>query len=598
MSGMSGMNRSRGHSANYQPGAAATTHPDPLIHPPHPTPVVRRSLDTPTVVALGKAVPRKGRMKAKRPPPSSDGEHSTTRGDSSQHRAHGMMATAGADAAVRLVPSDPHTDNDTLSHDVPSAPAALDEVDAAIKKELHALEMLKSRRAAARRGLFGQPGRRQPGPANDAGDQADESAMSEAAFGAHRYERRRTVHDLPVAQPGQPRPATASISSAESVPGWESLPQPHLPSAIGDTDAPVPRRRHEDCSPAMVNAAALRRQSWSGHLAIASEPLSTAAPQPGVANGVAARRRVSSPLARPEALGCDHTAPSGAFRAVPTPRRRWSASNKPPKARPADISGGVAAPERTLDPPRERRASVVLAWQPEMGLPPPPPGGPPPPEVAERAGPVAPPRRRRSSSNVSSNDGGSHKSTGSHKSNGSGGDPEMSPPPLPRRRSSSNVSSNGGGAGGSHKSNGSGASNGSHKSLGRTDSRGSRSSVGSTSSASTGGYARGPTSRSRIHASDGEDSGGGGAAPRPQGMPNERNRHTTSRLARDATRLPPPLPLRRKLPDLNLPEGWETAVNANGDTYYVDHVNKVTSWEHPIRRLSEEAQVFFDGTAL
>ena len=32
---------------------------------------------------------------------------------------------------------------------------------------------------------------------------------------------------------------------------------------------------------------------------------------------------------------------------------------------------------------------------------------------------------------------------------------------------------------------------------------------------------------------------------------------------------------------VNLPDGWEERIDANGRTFYVDHVNHVTQWEIP-----------------
>ena len=131
-------------SARYPPGAAAARPSDA----PRRAPVVRRSLNMPAVVALGKAVPRKGRMKAKRlPPPSSDAQTGSCRAAD--------LALA-LDGALREAPSDPHAD--TLAH-LPGGPAdtaALDQVDAAIEMELQALEELKARREAARRRLLRQ----------------------------------------------------------------------------------------------------------------------------------------------------------------------------------------------------------------------------------------------------------------------------------------------------------------------------------------------------------------------------------------------------------------------------------------------------------
>jgi len=77
---------------------------------------------------------------------------------------------------------------------------------------------------------------------------------------------------------------------------------------------------------------------------------------------------------------------------------------------------------------------------------------------------------------------------------------------------------------------------------------------------------------------------------------NERLRPSPSQLARGGTSAG--TPTRPQPKRLLLPEGWEIARNANGDTYYVDHVNKITSWEHPVSPLSEAAQEFFEGTAL
>lgn len=30
-----------------------------------------------------------------------------------------------------------------------------------------------------------------------------------------------------------------------------------------------------------------------------------------------------------------------------------------------------------------------------------------------------------------------------------------------------------------------------------------------------------------------------------------------------------------------LPEGWEQAVTADGEVYYIDHINKITTWVDP-----------------
>lgn len=36
--------------------------------------------------------------------------------------------------------------------------------------------------------------------------------------------------------------------------------------------------------------------------------------------------------------------------------------------------------------------------------------------------------------------------------------------------------------------------------------------------------------------------------------------------------------------NIPLPEGWERAVDDHGRAYYIDHVNKTTSWDHPAKR--------------
>lgn len=33
----------------------------------------------------------------------------------------------------------------------------------------------------------------------------------------------------------------------------------------------------------------------------------------------------------------------------------------------------------------------------------------------------------------------------------------------------------------------------------------------------------------------------------------------------------------------DLPDGWEKAVDASGRVYYIDHINKKTSWTAPVR---------------
>lgn len=41
------------------------------------------------------------------------------------------------------------------------------------------------------------------------------------------------------------------------------------------------------------------------------------------------------------------------------------------------------------------------------------------------------------------------------------------------------------------------------------------------------------------------------------------------------------------LQDPELPEGWEARKDVNGRTYYVDHKNKVTTWDHPLKNTSK-----------
>ena len=118
-------------SASYHPSAAAAS--------PRTWPLVRRK--------LGKAVPLKGRMKAKRPPPPSGDEQTGS------YRAADLALDGGA---LREAPSDPHADTLSQLPGGPADTAALDQVDAAIEMELQALEELKARREAARRRLLRQ----------------------------------------------------------------------------------------------------------------------------------------------------------------------------------------------------------------------------------------------------------------------------------------------------------------------------------------------------------------------------------------------------------------------------------------------------------
>ena len=253
-------------SARYPPGAAAARPSDA----PRRAPVVRRSLNMPAVVALGKAVHRKGRMKAKRPPPPSSAAQT-----GSCRAADLALALDGG--ALREAPSDPHAD--TLSH-LPGGPAnttALDQVDTAIEMELQALEELKARREAARRRLLRQQ---------------------------------------------QQGPESTGLS-------------------------------HPD-------VAALRRQSWSGNVDMASGPPSTAAPQPAVANDTAARRRGSSPhhhLVQQQQQRTAHPAAPH----HPDWRRGCSASARHERASPAIYQPACARRDERRHPDQHQATAAKTA---------------------------------------------------------------------------------------------------------------------------------------------------------------------------------------------------------------------------------------------
>ncbi|MEQ2304950.1 hypothetical protein AMECASPLE_032494, partial [Ameca splendens] len=45
-----------------------------------------------------------------------------------------------------------------------------------------------------------------------------------------------------------------------------------------------------------------------------------------------------------------------------------------------------------------------------------------------------------------------------------------------------------------------------------------------------------------------------------------------------------------------LPEGWEQAVTADGEMYYIDHINKTTTWDDP--RLAQKVNPAILGLAM